>query len=200
MEPVQDERLLYAVAVRDGERPRPEFVVLRLAERRVVPKSVFLEAFSVEDDRVVEDGRAEQCPPAKRGGTSLEHVEVARASVPLDVEHARADEAELRVRLEQREAEVEPVREGDVVGVHAGDVATSRLLEPAVQRPRQAESAPRCAARAAAGRRCRRGSQACRRSSGRRRRAARGPRRSDGGCCRARGGGSARRRGRRRAR
>ena len=87
----------------------------------------------------MEDGRAEQRAPAERGGSSVEHVEVAGASVLLDVEHAGADEAELHIRLQQREAAVEPVREGDVVGVHAGDVATSRFLEPAVQRPRQAK-------------------------------------------------------------
>ncbi len=77
MEPVQDERLLDAVAVGDVEQPRPEVVVLALAERRVVAQPVVLEELALEDDRVVEDRRAEERAPAHRSAPGLVHVDAS---------------------------------------------------------------------------------------------------------------------------
>ena len=47
--------------------------------------------------------------------------------------------AEIGRRVEEREAALEPVRKRCVVGVHARDVATARLVERAIERSREAE-------------------------------------------------------------
>ena len=134
MQPMQHERSLDAVALRDGEESRPEVVVLGLAERRVVPQPVLLEQVAPEHDRVVEHRGAEERSPAQRGAAGVVEMELARLSVRRDVEEARSHEAEIRPRVEKREAPLEPVRKGRIVGVHARDVAAAGFVERAVQR------------------------------------------------------------------
>ena len=51
----------------------------------------------------------------------------------VDVEDSRPDEAHSTIRVEEREAACEPVRERRVVGIHSRDVAPARLVERPIQ-------------------------------------------------------------------
>ncbi len=74
VEPVQDERRVDAVALRVLQDTRPEVVVLRFPERRVVAQPGRLEHVTREYDGVVERRRREERPPAEGGSPSVEEV------------------------------------------------------------------------------------------------------------------------------
>ncbi len=134
MEAVEDERLRDGVALRKGEHSRPELEVLALAERLVVAQPVPLEELVVERDRVVEEGRgAEERVPTRHGGATFGDVDLPESPSGGELEYARADERDLGLRLQSRQHTRQPVRESDVVGVHARDIAAADLVEPPVE-------------------------------------------------------------------
>ncbi len=133
MRPVEHQRLDEVVAVRDGEEPCPEVVVLALEVLRVVPERVLLQDRAVDEHRRVEEGRAEEgCEPHFRA-PGRHDVERADAIALVDLEHGAPDHREIGIGPEVRELPLEAIREGDVVGVEPGDVAPSRSVEGGVQ-------------------------------------------------------------------
>ena len=132
---IHDEGLLDDVGLGARQHPRPQLVVLALAERLVVAEPVPGEVLSVEHDRVVEERRGrEQRVPARHRGASLRHVHGAEPTAGLHLEHARPDQHDGRPAVEAREDTLEPVRKRDVVRVHAGNAASSHLVESEVER------------------------------------------------------------------
>ena len=139
MEPVQDERRVDAVPFCVFEETGPEVVVLRLAERGVVPQPGRLEHLARQHDGVVENRRREERPPAEGGSSCVEEVDLPRFAVVVDVEDSRADEAHSTIRVQEREAACKPVRERGVVGIHPRDVAPASLIECPIQGARESE-------------------------------------------------------------
>ena len=58
----------------------------------------------------------------------------AEPTAGLQLEHARPDQHDGRPAVEAREDTLEPVRKRDVVRVHAGNAASSHLVESEVER------------------------------------------------------------------
>ena len=139
MQAVQDERRFHRVAFDELENPRPEVVILGLTVGRVVAQVMRLQHVAGDDHRVVEGRRGKQRPPPKRNGSAVEQVNLARGAVVIDVEHARADEADIDFRAQEGQAALEPVRKRRVVGVHSRDVAPAGLVERTIERSREAE-------------------------------------------------------------
>ena len=141
VEPVQHERRLDAVAFRDVEEPRPEVVVLRLAERRVVAQpmcpragrarstTVLWNTGALKSARQRSAARPASCRCSSRGSPSS-----------VDVEDARRPRARAR-RRESSSARLrcEPVGKRRVVGVHPSDIAPASLVERAIERSGEPE-------------------------------------------------------------
>ncbi len=135
MKAVEDERFCDGIGFCEGEHSRPELEVLALAERLVIAQPVPLEELVVECHRVVEEGRgAEERVPTRHGGARFGDVDLPESPVGGELDHARADKGDLGFRLQARQDARQPVRQGDVVGVHARDVAASDLVEPSIER------------------------------------------------------------------
>ena len=138
MDAVEHERLGDVGAVGMREQARPEVVVLALLEAGVVAELLRVEQVAIEDDARMEERRAEEQVPAHLRVRLGHQVDSSRAAVLVDLEHARADDAD-RSLAQSRELALETVWQGDVVRVEPGEIAAASVLDRPVQRGGQAE-------------------------------------------------------------
>jgi hypothetical protein len=88
--PVENERCCQVVSVCHVEQSRPELVVLAFGEVGVVAQRVSLEGVTLDENRRVEKGCAEECSPANGGRTSWHHVRHADLPGFAELHDARA--------------------------------------------------------------------------------------------------------------
>ena len=133
MHAIEHERLGQVVALGLRQQPRPQVVVLALEILGVVAKPVPLEHIALDEHAWMEERRAEERGPAHRlraGGHQMQGPRTARR---VDVEHGAAGNSDRRARDHALELSLQPPRKRDVVRVEPGDVASTSLVEPAVE-------------------------------------------------------------------
>jgi GT2 family glycosyltransferase len=119
-----------------AEQTRPEVVVLALEKRRVVAE--IAQCLPVDDDRRMEEWRAEQRVPANRERTGGHEMKTAVVPVLVEIADRRTENAG-RTPAQRRELSLEPQRQRDVVGIHARDVRAARFVQRPVERSRKPE-------------------------------------------------------------
>ena len=137
--PVEDEGIAEVVAVRDREEPRPEVVVLALAERGVVAEPVRVEHLAVDHHRRVEERRREERRPPHGARPGRHPMDATDPTVVPEVDRAGPDDRRGGDGAHPRHEPLEPGRARDVVRVEARDVAPTRRADADVEGAGEAE-------------------------------------------------------------
>ena len=132
---VEDQRLREIPPAAEFEHPRPQVVVLALAEASVVAKAVPLEQLAVEEDRRVVEGRGEQRVPAHLRVRPGHRVHAEHVASLIDVRDGAAEDRR-RVVLHRCQLPLKPP--GSATS-SASSLAIHRPL--AASRPRLSDSA-----------------------------------------------------------